>query len=222
MGANLTRNRAWWHTAIWDEYGQRQQYLSLFICFFTMIPYYYHGAKINRDLEQNFAAKMYQLDYEQKRNRLTHNLIMEHFETHVEATQDLLDEVQQNGFEEIFKENIEEGIFSEIPLEKNGFADRNNWSSNKKAEYNEYIKKRHFIDHILMKPFSLNHRLFLYNMDPRRKYMLKPTTELDDIPLSRSKEPVHHIPFVPELKLSEEQQKTIRIAGQESQEDDEE
>lgn len=52
---------------------------------------------MNRDLEANFAAKMYQLDYENSRNRLLHNLIMEHFELHVEKVDSILDSVKENG-----------------------------------------------------------------------------------------------------------------------------
>ena len=56
-----------------------------------------YGAFINRDLEINFAAKMYQLDFENKRNRLTHNLIMEHFEQHTEIGEEILDQVRTRG-----------------------------------------------------------------------------------------------------------------------------
>jgi hypothetical protein len=105
-GVNFTRNRAWWHTAVWDEYGMRHLYLALFPTFAFMIPMYWYGSFVNRELEQNFAAKMYQLDFENRRNRLTHNLIMEHFETHVEKIQDLLDDVRDNGFEKAFAYEI--------------------------------------------------------------------------------------------------------------------
>jgi hypothetical protein len=105
-GVNFTRNRAWWHTAIWDEYGQRHQYLCFIPSLIVMMPMYWYGAFINRALEQNWAAKMYQLEYEAKRNRLTHNLIMEHFETHVEKVQSLLDEVKDKGFEKAFEHEI--------------------------------------------------------------------------------------------------------------------
>lgn len=45
---------------------------------------------------------MYQLDYENKRNRLTYNMIMEHFEAHVEGIEKLLDRVKSEGFERVF------------------------------------------------------------------------------------------------------------------------
>jgi hypothetical protein len=105
-GVNFTRNRAWWHTAIWDEYGQRHQYIAIFPTFFALIPMYHYGSCINRQLEQTFAAKMYLLDYENKRNRLTHDMIMEHFEMHVEKMQDILDDVKNRGFELAFEEEI--------------------------------------------------------------------------------------------------------------------
>ncbi len=105
-GVNFTRNRAWWHTAIWDEYGQRHQYLALIPTFIYMIPLYWYGSFVNRELEQCYAAKMYQLEYENKRMRLTHNLVMEHFETHVEQVQDILDDVKKEGFEKAFEHEI--------------------------------------------------------------------------------------------------------------------
>lgn len=105
-GVNFTRNRAWWHTAIWDEYGQKHQYFALFPTFIMMIPMYYYGTFINRELEQNFAAKMYTIEYENRRNRLTHTMIMEHFEMHVEKVQDILDQVKDEGFEKTFENEI--------------------------------------------------------------------------------------------------------------------
>jgi len=105
-GVNFTRNRAWWHTAIWDEYGQRHQYLAIFPTILVLMPMYHYGSCINRELEQTFAAKMYLLDYENKRNRLTHDMIMEHFEMHVEKVQDILDEVKEKGFELAFESEI--------------------------------------------------------------------------------------------------------------------
>jgi hypothetical protein len=105
-GVNFTRNRAWWHTVMWDEYGQRHQYLATFPTVLVLMPLYWYGASANRNIEQNFAAKMYQLDYENRRNRLTHNMIMEHFEMHVEKAQQILDEVKEHGFEKAFEHQI--------------------------------------------------------------------------------------------------------------------
>ena len=102
-GVNFTRNRAWWHTAMWDEYGQRHQYIATFPTLFLLMPLYWFGASANRNIEQNFAAKMYSLDYESRRNRLTHNMILDLFEMHVEKVQDILDEVREHGFEKAFE-----------------------------------------------------------------------------------------------------------------------
>ena len=41
---------------------------------------------------------MYQLDFENRRNRLTHNMIFERFETHVEIGMDIIDELREKGF----------------------------------------------------------------------------------------------------------------------------
>lgn len=119
-GVNFTRNRAWWHTVIWDEYGQRHQYLAIFPTFLVLMPMYHYGSSLNRSLEQTFAAKMYLLDYENKRNRLTHDMIMEHFEMHVEKVQDVFDEVSAKGFEKAFEyefNNPDSGkIVNNIPI----------------------------------------------------------------------------------------------------------
>ena len=40
---------------------------------------------------------MYQLDFENKRNRLTHNMIMEHFEQHTEMCEDILSDIKVRG-----------------------------------------------------------------------------------------------------------------------------
>jgi hypothetical protein len=109
-GVNFTRNRAWWHTAMWDEYGQRHQYITTFPTILCLMPLYWYGAMANRNIEQNYAAKMYQLDYEQRRNRLTHNMIMEHFEMHVEKAQDVFDQIKEFGFEKAFEYEIKNPI----------------------------------------------------------------------------------------------------------------
>jgi hypothetical protein len=118
-GVNFTRNRAWWHTAMWDEYGQRHQYIATFPTLFLLVPLYWYGAGANRNIEQNYAAKMYALDYENRRNRLTHNMIMEHFEMHVEKVQDILDQIKEQGFEKTFEyqlNNAPEALPSRRPV----------------------------------------------------------------------------------------------------------
>jgi len=41
-GANFIRNRAWWHTTIWDEYGLRPMYIGFFPVLFVMVPFYWY------------------------------------------------------------------------------------------------------------------------------------------------------------------------------------
>lgn len=143
-GVNFTRNRAWWHTAIWDEYGQRHQYMCIFPCMVFLFPMYWYGTFVNRQLEQNFAAKMYQLDYENRRNRLTHNLIMEHFESHVEKVQAILDQVKKEGFETTFAEEIKDPQGEKIPFIFPGIDEQELM-----AEVNETSGYTSYIDGIL-------------------------------------------------------------------------
>ena len=223
-GVNFTRNRAWWHTAIWDEYNQRHQYLMILPTFALLIPYYYHGCFLNRDLEQNFAAKMYQLDYEHRRNRLTHNLIMEHFETHVEQVQDILDEIKHTGFEETFKNQIETP-FAKFPDEKKGSPLYEEWSNDKLAEYNELTTvNKHQDKLILTGGYSLETRQKILEANPRRKYPNTPFKFLHDNPLSLTGEFVDHIVYIPDLKLPADQLKAIKMKslGEEKKEDSEE
>jgi hypothetical protein len=211
-GVNFTRNRAWWHTVIWDEYSQRYQYLAILPTFAILIPYYWHGSFLNRDIEQNFAAKMYQLDYEQKRNRLTHNLIMEHFETHVESVQDILDELQQTGFEETFKDEISDGLYNDFPKEKEGIQNHENWLTEKKAEYLEFTLNEKKAKKILeYSTTSLEARKKVATEYPRRKYPGTPFRFLYDVPYSLSQQPVEHFVYVPNLALPEDILKTIKV-----------
>ena len=49
-----------------------------------MIPMYLYGIHVNRLNEETFNHYMYNWQYWDKRNRLCHNMIMEHFEVHKE------------------------------------------------------------------------------------------------------------------------------------------
>jgi len=222
-GVNFTRNRAWWHTAIWDEYSQRHQYVVILPSMFILIPYYWHGAFMNRGLEQNFAAKMYMLDYEAKRNRLTHNLIMEHFETHVEKAQDILDEVAETGFEETFKEEIENGLFNEFPREKTGAEDQESWSEEKKAEILEITRKYDALSHDLRYGGnSIIKRKEISDNFPRRKYPFTPFKFIDNLPLSYSRDSVERFVYVPSLNYNDEMMKTMKIKGGDADGEEEE
>lgn len=220
-GVNFTRNRAWWHVAVWDEYSQRHQYLMILPTFALMIPYYWHGAFLNRDIEQNFAAKMYALDYEQRRNRITHNLIMEHFETHVEKAQDILEEVETNGFEHTFKNEIERGLFSDFPKEMEGAQDIENWSKDKHAEVNDYYSISSYVNHLLnTSDLPLKSREELVNKYPFRRHPLKPWKFMGDYPLTSSNQHVEHYVYVPDLP-QQLNNGSVKVAGAEEAEDDE-
>lgn len=198
-GVNFTRNRAWWHTAIWDEYGQRHQYVMIIPTFALLIPYYWYGSFMNRDLEQNYAAKMYELDYENKRNRLTHNLIMEHFETHVENTMDLLDEIKYKGFEYTFRDYLDTPLYTPVELEMDGFQEE--LSGEKKADLNAYNEVEVKND-IKLKTWglSLNTRNKIIDSDERRKFPKEQFKFLGvDIPISSSFDPISHYTPIPNI-----------------------
>ena len=61
------------------------------------IPLYWYGIHMNRMKEINNNMKFYEWNYIDKRNRLTHNMIMEHFEVHKEMLQDILLEMEKEG-----------------------------------------------------------------------------------------------------------------------------
>ena len=84
MGAWLTRTRAWVYIAFYDEYVGRQIHTSAGLSLMFVIPSYLYGLRLNRTVENNYNHMMYHWQFADKRNRLTHNLIMEHFEMHKE------------------------------------------------------------------------------------------------------------------------------------------
>ena len=51
---------------------------------------YRYGVHMNRLNEESFNHHMYNWQYWDKRNRLCHNMIMEHFEVHKEQLEDLI------------------------------------------------------------------------------------------------------------------------------------
>jgi hypothetical protein len=108
-----------------------------------MIPLYWYGSFLNREIEQNWAAKMYQLDFEGRRNRLTHNMIMEHFESHVEKVQAIFDEVQHEGFEKAFEYEIK-NPFTEYIIDPTPFQNEEFW-----AEYAEYSGLTYEVDKLI-------------------------------------------------------------------------
>ena len=52
---------------------------------------------MNRLNEETFNHYMYNWQYWDKRNRLCHNMIMEHFEVHKEQLEDLIIDLQKQG-----------------------------------------------------------------------------------------------------------------------------
>ena len=52
---------------------------------------------VNRATEENCQHLLYSIQYFEKRNRLCHNMIMEHFEVHKEQLEDLIIDVEKNG-----------------------------------------------------------------------------------------------------------------------------
>ena len=62
---------------------------------------------MNRESEQNSNHYLYNMQYFDKRNRLIHNAIMEHFEMHKEQTEDLLLDLKKHG----------PAVFTDLPPE---------------------------------------------------------------------------------------------------------
>ncbi len=97
MGSWLTRTRAWCYIAFYDEYVGRHINTSAGLSVFFFVPLYLYGINVNRICEQNSNHLLYQWQYYDKRNRLTHNLIMENFEMHKEQLEDLVLDLNKRG-----------------------------------------------------------------------------------------------------------------------------
>eukprot|EP00347_Sterkiella_histriomuscorum_P010268 403376948 len=97
MGSYFTRTRAWWYIAFYDEYVGRHINTSAGLSILFIIPLYLYGIQVNRLGEQNCNHMMYQWQFFDKRNRLCHNMIMEHFEVHKEQLEDVLIDLEKNG-----------------------------------------------------------------------------------------------------------------------------
>ena len=97
MGGYFSRNRAWVHIAFYDEYANKHIGVSTALSVLFMVPLYWYGIYINRCKEQHQAAFFYNWHFTEKRNRLTHNMIMEHFEVHTEQVEDLLTRIALMG-----------------------------------------------------------------------------------------------------------------------------
>ena len=97
MGAWLTRTRAWVYIAFYDEYVGRHINTCAGLSVLFFIPMYMYGMHVNRIVDRNSNHLMYNWQYFDKRNRLTHNLIMEHFEVHKEQLEDLIVDMNEKG-----------------------------------------------------------------------------------------------------------------------------
>ncbi|CDW91176.1 UNKNOWN [Stylonychia lemnae] len=107
MGSYFTRTRAWWYIAFYDEYVGRHINTSAGLSILLIIPLYLYGIQVNRLGEQNCNHLMYNWQFFDKRNRLCHNMIMEHFEVHKENLEDVLVELDKRGPK----------VFTELPPE---------------------------------------------------------------------------------------------------------
>ena len=119
MGAYLTRTRAWVYIAFYDEYVGRHINTSAGLSIFFFIPIYLYGIQVNRICEQNANHYLYNWQYFDKRNRLTHNLCMEHFEMRKEQLEDLIVEMHTHG-PKVFAELPAKAPYRELTM--NEFA----------------------------------------------------------------------------------------------------
>lgn len=79
---------------------------QILICCFAGNDRY--GLEVNRQSEENASHFLYNWQYFDKRNRLCHNMIMEHFEVHKELLEDLVLELDKYG----------PRVFTELPDEE--------------------------------------------------------------------------------------------------------
>ena len=97
MGTYVSRSRAWCYIAFYDEYVGRHINTCIGSSMIFMFPFYMYGLYLNRLNEQTFNHYMYNWQYWDKRNRLCHNMIMEHFEVHKEQLEDLIVDLAKQG-----------------------------------------------------------------------------------------------------------------------------
>lgn len=84
MGNLIARNRFWWFRSMYDEYTLREVRISLLIGSVIWLPNYFWGIHINREVEVNESHHNYMDQYLPLRNRLTHSMLFEQFEMHLE------------------------------------------------------------------------------------------------------------------------------------------
>ena len=153
MGSYFTRTRAWVYIAFYDEYVGRNIHTSCLLSLGFFFPCYIYGLKLNRTVENNFNHMMYHWQFADKRNRLTHNLIMEHFEMHKERFEEVTDELDKHGPMIFYNlERVENGVgkFTENELalidEMSGLTDfLHNFMHNQNMPETQREKIRSFI-----------------------------------------------------------------------------
>ncbi len=97
MGTYLSRSRAWVYIAFYDEYAGKHMNVSAGLSLVFLIPMYWYGIHCNRVKELNLNMYYYAWRNIDKRNRLVHNMVMEHFEVHTEKLQDLMLDIKKEG-----------------------------------------------------------------------------------------------------------------------------
>ena len=130
MGSYFTRSRAWVYIAFYDEYVGKHIHMALGLSLVFIVPLYWYGIHANRVKENNMNMKYYDWYY------TTHNMIMEHFETHVEQLQDLLVDLEKEGAK----------TFNNLPPVKN---DEPEFSTDELALIDEMSGLTDFIDQYL-------------------------------------------------------------------------
>ena len=83
------RSKFWFVNLFMDEYMTRDAMAIMMATFVLHVPMYFWGILVNREIEIYNSHIIYQVDYAPRRNRLTHSLIFEEFETQVEKWRSL-------------------------------------------------------------------------------------------------------------------------------------
>ena len=86
------RSRFWFINLFYDEYLSRDSMAIMLAAVIMHIPMYVWGIHANREVEIHNTHMNYNIEYGPRRNRLTHSLIFEEFETHVEKWREFMKE----------------------------------------------------------------------------------------------------------------------------------
>jgi hypothetical protein len=97
MGAWTSRNRAWVYIAFYDEYVGRHINTCVGLSLLFTVGLYLYGTGVQRYADQDAQAMLYNMQYFDKRSRLCHNMVMEHFDVHKEQLEDLIVDIEKYG-----------------------------------------------------------------------------------------------------------------------------